>query len=652
MPSARLRIGRGLVAGAAFGLVVGAVESALLLTTSGLGVRNATGEMLRIEAYYATACGALGSLLHLLVARRRLSGAVRWTAILTVLTVLALWLWNGLVLEKRPAAGPYAAALVVAAALAAGAGFLAGLAARLGRGAVVGALALAALIHGVVLVAVQERGAGDLGVGRWSGDPPPNVLLILVDTLRADRLGCYGYERPTSPTLDALAERGTRFDAAYASACWTRPSVASLMTSLYPSSHDIQRDLDALPPGLPTLAQLLRARGYRTAAFSANPQVSPVYGFDRGFDVFGAAGSHLLRRTAIGNLEHIVVRMLGMRVLPALLGKGQRKSAAPAAVAMPEQDPLAHSGAAALNRRVFPWIDAFDGDDPFFLYIHYIDPHTPYAAPEDLVNDGGQAPIPLPAQFIDKNAPPYPLAEYPPAPAETLAGLSRLYDAEVRFVDREIGRLLERLDGRGMLANTYVVVVSDHGEELYDHKQWLHGQSLFDELVRVPFLVAGPSVAAQAVAAPVELIDLLPTVAGWCGAEVGFPIHGRDLGPTLRGGAGDADRVVFSERVGDYAIHAVRRGARKLIRITAPEGLTWLEFDLASDPGEQTNLAAATAPDPELKARLERAVAEARALLGERSGKVEASGATAEELRALGYVEGEGEGEGEDQGGE
>ncbi|RMH03699.1 MAG: hypothetical protein D6702_05265 [Planctomycetota bacterium] len=637
------RAALGLAAGGLLGLAIGAVESCLLLTAGGMGVREPLAEMLRIEAYYVVAAAGLGLVLHLLILRRSLAATVRVllaaaAALLGVVWVRA-WLSGGESVTFGMVVGSYAGGLAAVAAA-----WLAGrvLFRRPAPALILGLVAFG-LAHGVALVGTGHAGGPDLGIQPWRGERPPNIAVLLIDTLRADRLGCYGYERPTSPEIDALAARGTRFEAAYAQASWTRPSVASLMTSLYPDSHDIRGDYDVLPAGLPTLAQVLKARGYHTAGFSANPQVSPLYGFDRGFDVFGRGGSHLLRRSAIGILDHMAKRTLRMRILPALTGGGAAATAGKAGKKKAEEkDPLAGSGAQALNRQVFQWLDDYDGRQPFFLYVQYIDPHTPYSPPEDLINEGGQEPVSLPAQFIDKNAPPYPLSSYEAAPPEVLAGLSRLYDAEVRYVDREIGRLLNRLAERGLLEDTIVVVTADHGEELYDHEQWLHGQSLFDELVRVPLIVAGPGVARQVVEEPVELIDLLPTAAGWSGAEIHFPIQGRDLGPILAGGGGDPERVVFSERQGAYPLHAVRRGRDKLIRITSPDGPVWLQYDLGRDPGERRNLAAEGGPAAELRELLERTVAAAGALLGERAAKVEATGAAADELKALGYIGDEG----------
>ncbi len=635
-PSFLGRALRGALAGALLGLAVGAIEGCVLLVGVGMGVRSPMAEMLRIDVYYALFCGGIGALVHALFARRCFPNALRWTIGLTVFFLGLMWLRDGLFIGKDAGAGLFLGALGGAAVLAAVVGCTLG---RLGRAPAAGlvlALVAAGAAHGVALTATDDGQGADLGIPRWSDERPPNLLVVLIDTLRADRLGCYGYDRPTSPVLDELAAGGTRFDAAYAHASWTRPSVASLMTSLYPSSHDIQKDLDSLPASLPTLAQVLDARGYETAAFSANPQISPVYGFDRGFDTFGKGGSHLVRRTAIGNLEHMAKRVLRIQLLPLLRGGAAAK---PKAEKDADGHPLENTGAAAINEQVYRWIDGYTADEPYFLYVQYIDPHTPYAPPVDLINEGGQAPVSMPASFIDKDAPPFPLAESAAATEEVLAGLSRLYDAEVRFVDREVGRLIERLEERGMMENTFVVVTSDHGEEFYDHSQWLHGQSLFDELVRVPLIVAGPGVAAQVVRLPVELVDVLPTAAGWAGAPLGFDHHGRDLGEVLRGGEPDGDRVVYSERQGTYAIDAVRRGDRKLIRITSPEGVTWLEYDLAADPGERNNLAASRAPDAELRALLEQVEVAAGAYLGERSGKIEAEGELAEELGALGYID-------------
>ncbi|MCH2111555.1 MAG: sulfatase [Planctomycetes bacterium] len=641
------RIVHGFGLGACLGIAVGGVEGALLLAWTGVGASDPFGGLFEVQAHAGLALGTLGALLWGWVIPRANHAAVfGWLAFLGWFGLGFLWLREGLLIGDSASAlmfwGSVSAVTVI--------GFL--LKKTMSRWRIAlkpcttFALGLSVCAHGLA----QWQAAGlnatqDFSVEPWQDERPPNFLVLLVDTLRADRLGCYGYERNTSPVMDDLAASGTRFHAAYAQAPWTRPSVASLMTALYPPSHDILDDLDSLPPGLPTIAQVLHARGYSTAAFSANPQVSPVYGFDRGFETFGKMSSSMLRQTAVGRIEHMAKRFTFNVILPMLSG-GKRNQAKVSDGALMDdghghEDSLRTSQAGSLNKRVYEWVRDYSGENPYFLYVQYIDPHTPYRPPIDLVNEGGQAEVPLPQTLIQKDSAPYPLESFPAADPEVLQGLNRLYDAEIAYTDQEMGKLLDKLKQKGMLENTIIVVTSDHGEELYDHEQWLHGQSLYDELVRVPLIVQGPGVIQQVVQDPVELVDIFPTLSSLAGIDsLDFPIHGQSFAPVLEGGAVDPDQLVYSERQGAWSIHAIRRGTQKLIRIDGPSGeLHWLEFDLSKDPQEQINLALEAEPNPELREKLQLLEQAAGALLRSRSGKVEAEGDAAAALAALGYMD-------------
>jgi arylsulfatase A-like enzyme len=417
-------------------------------------------------------------------------------------------------------------------------------------------------------------------------EAPTNVVIINIDTLRADHLGSYGYSRPTSPVMDEIAANGVRFESAWAQAPWTRPATASLMTGLYPSSHQCSNQNQALSPELPTIASLLHERGYHTAAFSANPQVSPLFGFDHGFDLFWNQGRYSLSQFLSMGKSFIFVRQrLGLhRAIAIFKGNGAGSDAA-------HQAPN-HAG--IINQQVFAWLDRLDARQPIFLYVHYIDPHDPYDPLVDMLNDVkpdvGRAHSMIQPSMQDI---PYPLFFFPEPEPERLKDALDLYDAEIRYVDHHLGLLLERLREKGVLTDDdYLILTSDHGEEFHEHGQWLHGRSLFEEVLHVPLLITGPNVDAQKVSLPVELIDVLPTLAKWLKIPLAAnQVQGKDLSPLLQSDQAALDSFIFAERpsAGRH-LYSVRSRDRKLIRLVHEGEDSWLLYDLGKDPGETQNL--------------------------------------------------------------
>lgn len=328
----------------------------------------------------------------------------------------------------------------------------------------------------------------------------PNVVIYLVDTLRADRLGCYGYPRPVSPHLDNFAKGATLFETAIAQAPWTRPSVASVLTGMNPLEHGV-RTLEArLPDAAETLPERLRAAGYRTAAFSTNWHVGTEAGLAQGFDDFDFSPRE------------------------------------------PDSD------SAAVNRRVLAWLDRYQSSEPFFLYIHTLDPHSPYTPPPDL------------RQRFAAGARPQ---------AGTIEGLRRiyrakggrryalvrevapLYDAEVAANDRSFGALLSALKERGLFEESLIVFVSDHGEALGEHHDFGHSRSLYAEQLDVPLVVKLPSqTRGERSSRLAQHVDLLPTVLAAAGLPPPSGLRGADLfGPP--GEAGPAfSHLNYNGRVG------------------------------------------------------------------------------------------------------
>ncbi len=278
-----------------------------------------------------------------------------------------------------------------------------------------------------------------------SGAAAPNVLIYMIDTLRADRLGVYGYDQPTSPNLDALAKDSIVFRHALAQSSWTRPSVASVFTGLHPRSHGVNDRTDALSPTATTLAAVLGSAGYQTAAVVTNGNVSAPFGFHLGFEAF------------------------------VYLGEGTGREI--------------HAQSDVVNDRVFAWLEGRDADRPFFLYVHTSDPHDPYA-PRAPFRDRFMPSPRFPDRIAIRSMHERPL-EAQQAP-DVARELGALYDAEIAFNDHHLGRLLDHLKAENLYDSTIVLVVSDHGEEFYEHEYWGHGITLYEEQLRVPFVLKLP----------------------------------------------------------------------------------------------------------------------------------------------------------------
>lgn len=329
------------------------------------------------------------------------------------------------------------------------------------------------------------------------GKPRPNVIIYLVDTLRADRLGCYGYPKPTSPHLDRFAEGATLFETAVAQAPWTRPSVASILTGMGPLAHGVRTLEDRLPDAADTLPERLRAAGYRTAAFSTNWHVSVDTGLAQGFDDF-----HFF----------------------------------------PDEP-----DSTSVNRRVLSWLDGHRGSKPFFLYIHALDPHAPYMPPPDLRRRFAPG---SPSQAGTREG----LRRIYKARGEKrsalLAEVTPLYDAEIAANDRSFGALLSALKERKLFEESLIVFVSDHGEAFGEHRDFGHARSLHAEELDVPLVVKLPSQArGERSARLAQHVDLLPTVLAAAGLPPAPGLRGADL--FWPGESGPAfSHLSYSGRVG------------------------------------------------------------------------------------------------------
>jgi arylsulfatase A-like enzyme len=440
----------------------------------------------------------------------------------------------------------------------------------------------------------------------------PHVVLISVDTLRADHLGAFGYERATSPTLDDLAGRSVRFANAIAQAGWTLPSHMSLMTSLRPSAHGAS-PTHGLAPEATTLAEALQRAGYRTAAFVSWVYLGEKFGFGQGFDDFHA----LFRKGRVH------------------LGAGD--------------------GAPRAGRvvdTVGEWL-AGGSADPVFLFVHLFDPHTDYAPPEDYARlfdpdytgavDGRYDSLRRHNRY--RHVRPAGL------PARDLQHVEALYDGEVRYVDDQLERLLAAVDRHLGLDRCLLLLVSDHGEEFMDHGSMEgHGWTLYEEIVHVPMLIKLPDEerAGSVVESPVALIDIAPTVLDWLALEIPSAFEGTSLRPLLL----DESRMrepawILSENDRFKVKRRSIRGPRYKLIVTEDTGANAAGvavqpgaqlFDLREDPGERQNLYARDDPrSVALLALLERLSAGPAS--PPENPRADLSAEELEQLRSLGYLE-------------
>lgn len=409
--------------------------------------------------------------------------------------------------------------------------------------------------------------------------PQPNIVLITIDTLRADRLGCYGFAQARTPNIDRLASEGVLVEHAIAATPMTLPSHASIFTGLHPPAHRVRANGSyKLSPHAETLAELMSAAGYRTQAFVSAAVLHHRFNLDQGFDGYDD-------------------RLRG------------------------EKDPGMFRIQERTGRRtvdqVVRWLDDGIGTSksrrPFFLWVHLFDPHQPYEPPE-----------------VDAKASPTP------------------YDGEIASADRQVGRLISKLEDRGVLDDTVVLLTSDHGESLGEHGEATHAIFVYESTVRVPLILRYPRKLPAGVTyrASVAAVDLMPTLIGLAGMEQ-IPTQGSDLSKALAGTEDPPVTYPYSESLhpelefGMAPLQAMRSKRWTYVRAPRPE-----LYDRARDPHETQNLlasangkvsAAAQARATELDARIA-AVAKDSERFGLTASASPLDAKTVEMLQALGYM--------------
>ncbi|PWB74713.1 MAG: hypothetical protein C3F15_07375 [Holophagae bacterium] len=402
--------------------------------------------------------------------------------------------------------------------------------------------------------------------------PDLNVVVITLDTTRADHVGCYGYSGATTPRIDALAAEGTLFESCLTPVPITLPSHTTILTGTYPPHHGVRDNAGfEVPDHVTTLAEVLAARGYLTAAFIGAFPLDSQFRLDQGFQLYDE------------------------RFAPP---SGNPRGLAPADQLFYEERKADEVTEAALA-----WLEQRPSE-PFFLWLHYFDPHQPYDAPE-----------PFSRLFADSP-----------------------YDAEIAFADDSIGRFLDVLRSKRLIDRTLIVVVGDHGEGLGDHGELTHGLTIYDSVLKVPLIVRAPGLPAGRVHGTVRTVDLMPTICELVRVECPPAVQGRSLVGLL--GGGEAPEIeAYSETLrgrlqyGWSPVFALTEGGWKYIAAPQPE-----LYRVARDPGETTNL---IDREPEVAKRLEARLSSLRQTIrspSAASAAVWIDAVTRDRLEALGYA--------------
>jgi arylsulfatase A-like enzyme len=463
-----------------------------------------------------------------------------------------------------------------------------------------GARALPALSV-VAIVAATLSLAGAPGAAEAEAGGRPNIVYLLIDTLRPDHLGCYGYGRDTSPYIDRIAAESIVFTRFYSVCPWTDPAIATLFTGLYPQAilppaPHARAIKQKLPLELDTLAELLRGAGYRTAALVDHPGINQQRDFDQGFDDFVNLSRKLGWHKWVGSEPE------------AVLGE-------------------------------FLEVLARHQDAPLFLYVHLVYPHRPYTPKPPFEGMFG----PGSSELV----------------SEERQGVINDYDAEIRMTDELVGSMHSHMMRRGLLEDTWFIITSDHGEGFWEHGLGEHGNSLYNELLSIPLIISPPGATkaqSRSVDALLSNVDLFPTVLDLAGADIPPAIDGGSLMPFVSGkGRSTAGHVIFSENPHSRIVHglACQTETHKLtyaallpikdvfaIRKGRGAGGEVLFFDLQRDSLEEQNLVGTM---PAIQDELANALSEHKRQVDARRRTIgletaPLDDATRERLRSLGYM--------------
>lgn len=393
---------------------------------------------------------------------------------------------------------------------------------------------------------------------------PPDLILIVIDSLRADHLGCYGSPLPTTPTIDTLAASGTRFISAHASSSWTQPSVMSLFTALSPPRHGRCTPDQPHATNTTTLAQVLHNSGYQTVGITANPMTNRRFGYARGFDHY----------------DDYTIAMTPGASLAATAAK------------------TAHD--TVVTRLACEWLTTRrDPTKPLFLFIMYMDPHWDYLPPPSHYALFSDDPVPPP-----RNVPSINPKTVTPL---QLQRLRHAYAGEIRYTDDSLARLINTLTTSPRADSTAIVITADHGESFLERGALAHGNNLHDEETHVPLIICPPRSHAittgTTVTGQVALIDVAPTLLAFANITPPTSWEGHSLHPLLSGGTAPEHPLLLDTRIINGHQRAIRTSSWKVIArppFTTPTAI----YNLTTDPGETNNLVLPDTPIPPAVATL------------------------------------------------
>jgi arylsulfatase A-like enzyme len=373
-----------------------------------------------------------------------------------------------------------------------------------------------------------------------------NVILISIDSLRADHLSCYGYHRKTSPNIDRLASEGVVFSNAFSITSWTLPAHMSMLTSMYSESHGVITDEDYLDENRITLAEVLKKEGYATTAFISGAYLHSRYGFNQGFDLYD----------------------------DFTINEAARVGEVTPSVTSPR-----------LNEAIQSWLRK-NYQKKFFLFLHYFDVHYDYvpSPPYDTIFDPNYKGT-IDARNFHHNP-----AINPEMSPRDLNHIISLYDGEIAFTDKYIGEVLSALVELGIFDNTLIILTADHGDEFFEHGRKGHKRSLYEEVLHVPLIFKFPSnsnlVGNRKIEEVVSIIDIMPTILDYLGVKSHEEMQGQSLLPLLNGNKKSNDVLIYSRL--EYKLVAVRSANSKLIHdLRKPRKEL---YDLVNDSREKINL--------------------------------------------------------------
>lgn len=411
------------------------------------------------------------------------------------------------------------------------------------------------VIAAVCIIVGSALESANINAGELqTSEPPKNVILITISTLRADHVSCLGCERDTTPNFDDFGEENVLFRNAFATSGWMMPAHGSIFTSLYPSLHGATHINKSLGDEHYTLAEILRDNGYYCVGFCCNPRLDQEHGFAQGFDIYDDYSvSMILHSLAFGNEGTFDINK-------------QRTNA-------------------LINDAAIRWLQN-NTHEPFFMFIHYYDNHWDYLPPSpyyDLYDPDYDGPID--GTEIARE----PLFSNPPSEKD-IQHIIALYDGEVKQTDNDLGEMLKVLKDRGILDDSIVIILGDHGEQFYEHGHTSH-HGVYEELIHIPLAVSIPGMQAKGkiVDSLVSQVDILPTILDYLQIPVPDGCQGKSFKPVIEGRVGAVNEFVFAEYTGGAApdSYAVRSTQYKYCQIA---GIEPFAYDLVIDPDEQKKI--------------------------------------------------------------